>query len=145
MAKITKYFQTSNFTNIQSLALLLVRLIAGIAFLYHGSSKIQSPFGWMPPEAGVPAALQFLAAISEFGGGLALVLGLLTPLAMLGLAITMAVASSMHMFVLHDPFVNLKGGSSFEPALGYFGLAVLFMAMGPGKYSLDAKIFGKKQ
>ena len=59
-----------------SIALLLLRVVMGLAFMYHGWGKIQSPFSWMPPEAPIPGIFQFLAAISEFGGGLALILGM---------------------------------------------------------------------
>jgi len=62
-----------------SAALLFLRLIAGTAFMFHGWGKIQHPLNWMGPEAPVPGVLQFLAAFSEFGGGLAWILGLLTP------------------------------------------------------------------
>lgn len=138
-----KSLQVTSFNNFQASALLLLRLIVGIAFLLHGWGKIQNPMGWMPEASGVPGFLQLLAAVSEFGGGLALLLGLLTRFAMLGLSITMLVATGMHSLVMKDPFVNMTGGSSFEPALGYFGIAVLFMVMGPGKFSLDKRIFGE--
>ena len=140
---VKKSAQVTSFNNFQASALLLLRLIVGIAFLLHGWGKIQNPLSWMPPASGVPAFLQFLAAISEFGSGLALILGLLTRFAMLGLAFTMLIATAMHAAVMKDPFVNMAGGSSFEPALGYFGIAILFLAMGPGKYSLDKMIFGE--
>ncbi len=137
-------FKPHAFGNCQSAALLFLRLVVGIAFMYHGWGKIQAPFSWMPPDAGIPGFFQFLAAISEFGGGIALVLGLLIPLAMLGLGITMAVATSMHAFVMKDPFVNPTGGSSYELALVFLAIAVLIGVMGPGKYSVDAKIFGQR-
>ena len=41
-------FKVTDFSNFQSIALLILRLIAGIAFLYHGWGKIQTPFSWMP-------------------------------------------------------------------------------------------------
>ena len=141
---IKKYLQPVRHTDFGNFALLLLRLSMGIAFVLHGSGKIQSPFSWMPLSAPVPAFLQLLAAVAEFGGGIALILGLLVPLASIGLICTMGVAVSMHAFVLHDPYVNMTGGSSFEPALGYLVLAILFLAMGPGKYSLDRKIFGER-
>lgn len=139
-----KYFKTPAHSNFGSVALLLLRLSMGIAFVLHGSGKISTPFGWMPPSAPIPGFFQFLAAISEFGGGIALLLGLLTPLACFGIACTMAVATCFHAFGMGDPYVNMTGGSSFEPALGYLMVAILFMAMGPGKYSMDKIIFGER-
>src|SRR5262245_57500072 len=68
-----------------STGLLILRLVAGLAFIFHGYGKITKPFGWMPPDSGVPGILQALAALSEFGGGLAWMLGLLMPLASLGI------------------------------------------------------------
>ena len=64
-----------------AVGLLVLRLVAGSALMLHGWPKIQNPFGWMPPQSPVPGILQALAALSEFGGGLALILGLLTPIA----------------------------------------------------------------
>ena len=127
-----------------SAGLLVLRLLAGVAFMYHGYGKIQHPFGWMGPDAGIPGVFQALAAVSEFGGGLAWMLGLLTPLASLGLASTMTVAVWMHAAVLHDPFVALKGGRSYELASVYLCVAVLLLLAGPGRYSVDRVAFGEK-
>lgn len=143
---IKKYFQPSVQTNFASTALFILRLIAGIAFIIHGWGKIQSPFGWLPTNAPIqiPVIFQFLAAVSEFAGGIAWILGLLTPLASLGLSISMLVATSVHLFVFKDPFVTTSGGTSYEPALGYFAIALVLMAVGPGKFSLDKFFFGEK-
>ncbi len=127
-----------------SAGLLLLRLVAGAAFLYHGYGKIQNPFGWMGPDAGFPGVFQALAAVSEFGGGLAWMLGLLTPLASCGLACTMTVAVWMHAAVLHDPFVALQGGRSYELASVYLCVAVLLLLAGPGRFSVDRVAFGEK-
>ena len=144
LTKIKNFLKVSSHSNFQSGALLFLRLIVGIAFVLHGWGKIQNPFSWMPPDSGVPSIFQFLAALSEFGGGIALIFGLLTHIAMLGLAFTMLIATVMHAVVMQDPFVNMTGGKSFEPALGYLGIATLIFAMGPGKFSLDKIIFGTK-
>ena len=144
-AKIKQLFQVSLHPTFASVTILILRLVVGWAFIQHGWGKIQTPFNWMPAEAPVPGFLQFLAAFSEFGGGIALILGLLTPLACLGIAITMAVATSMHAFTLGDPFVNLTGGRSFEPALIYLTIALVMMSVGPGQFSMDRKIFGLKK
>ena len=122
--------------------LLLIRLVGGVAFMIHGWGKIQNPFGWMGAEAPVPGFLQALAALSEFGGGLAWILGLLTPLACLGLASTMAVAAFMHAIQWGDPFVATGGGPSYELALVYFCVSALILVLGPGRLSLDRVIFG---
>jgi putative oxidoreductase len=123
-----------------SLGLLLLRILVGVAFMIHGWSKIQAPFGWMGPDAPVPGILQALAAVAEFGGGLAWVLGLLMPLASFGIACTMAVAVHFHAIVRGDPFVG-QGGGSYELASIYLCMAVLFILTGPGRYSVDQKIF----
>lgn len=121
-----------------SVALLALRLLVGVAFVLHGSGKIASPFGWMGPDAPVPGIFQALAALSEFGGGIALILGLLTPLASLGLISTMTVAALTHVS-RGDSFV---GG--YELALVYLVIAVLLLLVGPGRFSADMAIFGKK-
>lgn len=128
-----------------ALGLLIVRMIFGVGIMQHGWGKIRNPFGWMGPDADVPGVLQALAAVSEFGGGLALILGLLTPLAMFGLACTMLYAVVMVHLKAGDPFVARGGGSSWELAGLYLGVALLMLFAGPGKYSLDAAIFGKRR
>ena len=142
MNKFKKFSQPIHLPNCVSWTLVVLRIVVGLAFMLHGWGKIQNPFGWMPPESPVPGILQFLAAFSEFGGGLALILGLLTSLALLGMISTMAVAVILHAFVMKDPFVNMTGGSSYELALVYLSLFLVLLSTGPGKFSADAKIFG---
>ncbi len=60
----------------------------GVAFMFHGWPKIQNPMGWWTGEPPVPGIFQALAALAEFGGGMALIVGLLTRLASLGIART---------------------------------------------------------
>jgi putative oxidoreductase len=143
---IKKCFRVRDFDCGASWALLFLRLVMGVAFTLHGWGKIQTPFSWMPAGApvSIPGIFQFLAAFSEFGGGIALVLGLVFPLASLGMVFTMGVATFVHAVIFKDPFVASGIGSSFEPALTYFSVALVLMTVGPGKYSLDYKIFGKK-
>ena len=124
--------------------LLLIRLVFGGALVLHGLQKIGAPTSWMNgfgPGA-PPAPLQFLAFFSEFAGGLALMFGLLTPLAALGVMATMAVAA----LTAHgaDPWIGGPGQGSKESALGYFAFALLMLLSGPGRLSLDALLFGRK-
>ena len=128
-----------------SLGLLALRLVVGLAFVFHGYGKIQSPFTWMGPEATMPGFLQALAAVSEFGGGIAWMLGLLTPLAALGLMCTMAVATWTMASLQGNPFVaSSPGGGSFELPLVYLCVALLLLLAGPGRFSVDRALFGER-
>jgi putative oxidoreductase len=142
---MTRLFKPLCLSNRVSTGLLLLRLVVGLAFMFHGYGKIQSPFGWMGPDAKIPGFFQMLAAVSEFGGGLAWMLGALTPLASFGIACTMAVAIYTHAVVMGDPFVaGGPGKGSYEPASVYLCIAILLLLAGPGRFSLDRLLFGEK-
>ena len=126
------------------LGLLIVRLVFGFAMMLHGYPKIQNPFHWAD-RMGIPGPLQALAALAEAGGGLAIALGLLTPLAALGWIATMGVAIFQlakmgAKFVVNPP----AEGPALEPAAGYLAVAILLLLVGPGKFSFDALLFGGK-
>lgn len=123
-------------------SLLLMRLVAGSAMMLHGWGKIQNPFGWMGEGAWAPGIFQALAALSEFGGGLAWIIGLLTPLASMGIGSTMAVAFYSHAVLRGDPFVG-RGGSFEKPVL-FLCIALVLFAIGPGRFSLDRILFGHR-
>jgi putative oxidoreductase len=142
--KIKKLLSVPGNSTFADFSLLLLRFVAGLAFMFHGWGKIQNPFGWMGPDGFAPGFFQALAAIAEFGGGLAWILGLLTPLASLGIASTMVVAFFMHAIMRGDPFVS-TGGSSYELAVLYFCIALILIAIGPGRLSADAQIFGRRK
>jgi putative oxidoreductase len=126
-----------------AIALLLVRVVMGAAFVLHGWPKIQSPGSWMGPMGEkVPAFFQFLAAFAEFGGGLALIFGLLTPIAAAGIVVTMLTALFMVHLPSGHPFVSM-GGPSYELSAIYLANALALIFTGPGAYSLDALVFGK--
>ena len=126
----------------RGVALLILRLVFGIAMTIHGSGKITNPTAWMGPDAPIPGALQAAAAISEFGGGLCWVLGALTPIASLGLIGTMGFATFMVHVKSGHPFVS-QSGPSAESAAGYLAIAVFFLIVGPGRLSVDSLLFGK--
>lgn len=140
---IVRLFQPLPQPVASSTALLLLRLVAGLAFIFHGWGKIQNPFGWMGEDAAVPGIFQFLAALSEFGGGIAWMIGLVVPLASLGIFCTMVVATYTHAIMRGDPFVGQ--GGSYELALVYLVIAVLFICAGPGRFSADAMVFGERR
>lgn len=122
-----------------SLGLLVLRLIVGAAFILHGWPKIQNPTGWMGD--GTHPILQLAAALAEFGGGIALIVGFLTPLAAGALAITMLFALFLVHFPKGDPFVGQGPGASFELPLVYLGVLGVLLFVGPGRFSLDAALW----
>jgi putative oxidoreductase len=132
-----------------ALGLFVLRAVAGSAFMLHGLSKLHSEeglFHWMdklPNPA--PAPFQALAALTEVGGGVALILGLFTPIAALGIAATMVVALASFHLPQHHPFVGPPGQPSFEPAAGYLAVMIVLILVGPGALSFDFLLFGKKE
>jgi putative oxidoreductase len=137
-----RFMYNGGIAPLTSVGLLALRVVMGAAFLFHGWPKIQSPFGWMGPEPPFPGPLVAAAAVAEFGGGIALILGALTRPAALLLAATMAVAAMFHIRK-GDPFVASKPGEPFwELAAVYLACSVLFLLAGPGRLSLDALLFG---
>ncbi|MEP6904757.1 MAG: DoxX family protein [Gemmatimonadales bacterium] len=124
-----------------NIGLTILRVVVGVIFLAHGGQKI-FVFGFPGvtgafAQMGVPAAglLGPFVALVEFFGGLALISGLLTRLASLGLMSTMIVAISL---------VHLKAGF-FSPAGIEFPLSLLASTLmlavtGAGAWSLDGLI-----
>ncbi len=78
------------------LALTLLRISTGLIMAVHGWQKLQdvSGFATLLTNMGIPAPQfsAYAAVAGEFLGGLGLLVGLFTPLAALGVTLTMAVA-----------------------------------------------------
>ncbi len=112
----------------------------------HGYGKMFGEDRIGPPEAfigyteslGFPAPVLFawMAALTEFFGGLALAAGLLTRPAALGMIGTMVVAA----FIAHgsDPWVAAPGERSKEMAMLYLLPSMAILAIGGGRFSVDA-------
>jgi putative oxidoreductase len=123
----------------RDLGLLILRVGIGLAFAFkHGLPKIMGgPERWeglggAMGNLGVtflPVVWGFMAALSEFGGGLLLILGYQTRLASAFLAFTMFVAFLSHWS--RDGI--LSGAHPFEMMVVFIGL----MFLGPGRHSAD--------
>ncbi len=114
--------------------LSILRIISGLLFLEHGTSKLlKFPAGAVPPNFNL-MTMPGYAGFFEFVAGLRLAIGLFSrPAAFVASGMT-AVA----YFTVHFPrgfFPILNGG---ELAIVYFFLFLYLAAAGPGPWSLDA-------
>jgi putative oxidoreductase len=126
----------------------IIRLILGVVFFAHGAQKL---FGWfggpglratintMRELLGLPVPLAFFAVCAEFLGGLGLIVGLLSRVAAVGIAVIMLAA----IFVVHGRnglFLNWFGdrkGHGYEYHLLAIALAAAIVVRGSGAVSLD--------
>lgn len=119
-----------------------MRAIVGVAFAFHGYPKLQHPASWMTlamgPRAFAPSWLQAIVALVEFFGGIALVAGLLTPLATALIFCDMFVA----LFAVELPrgALFVGGENSYELTLVYLVFMLGFFLSGPGSISLDYRL-----
>ena len=122
-------------------ALLILRLVVGAIFLYHGYAK----WGMETPNT-IMSILKFAEPLA----GIALILGVLTQLAALGLAIIMAGAIYMKATGFGSSALDLagtfapQGSTGWEFDLVLLASAIVLLFMGAGKFSLDAMIFKPK-
>jgi len=125
-----------------SVGLLAVRLVIGAAFILHGWPKIQHPLNWMGMDNAVPSAIQAVAAVIEFVGGILLLAGFVTRITALALAAQMIAALALVHIPHGDPFVAV-GHPSAELACAYLAVNLLIATTGPGMFSLDVLLFGR--
>jgi putative oxidoreductase len=125
---------------LQPLGLLALRCGAGAILAGYGYQKVfhgLSGFAGYVHSMGMPAWLGYVAAFTEFLGGTALILGLLTRLASFGLFINMLVATKVKMGGAH--FLGAGSGWEYPMILAAVCLALLFLGAGP--ISLDWVFF----
>jgi putative oxidoreductase len=125
------------------LALFALRIVAGLLMAGHGAQKLFGSFG----GHGIAGTGQFfeslglrpgqrharLAGLSEFGGGLLLALGLITPLGAAAIIGVMTVA----ILTVHLPkgLWATEGGYEYNVVL--IAIAFALGCAGPGGWSID--------
>lgn len=119
--------------------ILLLRVGLGVMFVYHGAPKVAggpemwTGLGGAMANFGVtsmPALWGFMAAVSELGGGVCLILGLAVRPACILLLATMIVAATYH----------LARGDGLSVAAHAIEVGIVFLALviiGPGRFSID--------
>jgi putative oxidoreductase len=131
-----------------STAPLLARITLGAVMFPHGAQKALGWFGgygfsgtmnFFTGTMHIPALFAFLAIAAEFAGSLALLAGLFSRVAALGIAAVMTVAT-VTAHSAHGFFMNWAGnqkGEGFEYHLLVLGLALIVIIHGAGKASVD--------
>lgn len=122
----------------QALGLAVLRIITGLTFAAHGYQKlfvygiagVQGAFTQM--GAPMPTVTGPLVACLEFFGGIALVIGLLTRLVALGLAVDMLGALAIVHFA--NGFYLPKG---YEFVLMLFAASLTLFFAGSGSFAAD--------
>lgn len=137
--------QTDSWSAAHDWGLLILRAALGTIFIAHGAQKL---FGWFGGPGftatldmfggamGIPVPLAILAMVTEFFGGLAVLLGILTRTAGAGLAFVMLVAV-LKVHAANGFFLGAAGeadGFEYNWALGAMGLCL--MLTGPGRIAL---------
>jgi putative oxidoreductase len=133
-------------TKVEPWTSLPLRLFLGLSFIAHGSQKLFAAFGgpgitgvtgfFHSAHIPVPGVTAWVVALTEFVGGLLLVLGLATRVAAALLSVVMLVA----VLAVHLPhgFFAQHGGA--ELPLAYLAGLVALMLFGGGALSADAHL-----
>ena len=132
---------------LQHIGITALRVIAGLIFVAYGWQKVSQNTvagvtGYFT-QLGVPLPELFGPFISylELLGGMALILGVLTrPIALLFVA---DMAGALIFAHLPSGFYVEQGGFSQVLILGTAALAIALI--GPGPYSVDRYLFGRKE
>jgi putative oxidoreductase len=135
-----------NKAKLNDVGLLVLRLVLAAIILWYGAQKVgifggggvRQTLESFKSKNGFPEWLTALAIISEFLGGIAVGIGLLTRLAAFGIACTMAVAS----------WSNYSGGGGYKAAhlpLALFGMAAALVLTGAGSFSLEGILFARRK
>ena len=122
-----------------SLALLIIRIAAGLAFLYHGSAILFGAFGGPGPQGfsahlHAPVIVGYLIGLAQFAGAIAVLTGLLIRIGAICIIIVMLGA----IFLVHLPhgFDVSKGGMEYP--LTQLLIALALLIAGGGAYSLGS-------
>jgi putative oxidoreductase len=122
-----------------SAALLILRIASALAFLYHGSAILFGAFGGPGPQqfaAGHqwPVIIAYLVGLAQLAGGLAILTGILFRVGALCVIAVMLGA----IFLVHLPHGYNIGEGGAEYALTQLLIAIAFLFIGPGAYSLSS-------
>ena len=111
----------------------VLRVVAGLLFLEHGTGKLLGFPAWLPFIDKMPEGMVDFTGTLELVGGVLIVLGLFTRPVAFVLAGFMAVA----YFMAHFPMSFFPAKNTGEPAVLYCFVFLYLAAAGPGPWSID--------
>jgi putative oxidoreductase len=118
---------------LQPCVLLVMRIVLGAILIAHGYHKVFGGFHHhmdMVSSLGIPRWMAYLSAGTEFFGGIAIILGVLTRFFALAVVIEMAVA----IWKVH--FKNgLMGNGGYEFPLAVATIALALVCFGEGPWA----------
>lgn len=122
-----------------NLALLILRIACGMAFVFHGSQILFGAFGGLGPEGfakamNMPAAEGYLIGLAQFAGGLAVLTGIMIRVGTVCIIVVMVGA----IFKVHLPNGYDIGKQGCEYALTQLLIAFALFLTGAGAYSLGS-------
>jgi putative oxidoreductase len=121
--------------------LLILRVALGAGMVLHGYPKAKGgrvQAGQWMKSMGVPPMTADLATVLEVGGGVFLIIGLLTPLVGLFFVVQFGSIVWMKKSKMHASFISVEQGKpTYEIDAVYLLLALVFLVLGAGPFSLD--------
>jgi len=134
----------------------ILRITLGFVMLPHGLQKTLGLFGGhgfsatlasFTEKMGLPWIIALMVILAESVGALGLILGFMSRFMAFSIFLVMLGAMLM-VHLEHGFFMNWSGkqqGEGFEYHLLAMGLALAIMAIGGGRWSIDAHCCSKKQ
>jgi putative oxidoreductase len=129
---------TTKSCSLVDITLLIVRVIAGVIFFYHGAQKMFGAFGgpglekmMAAPPDGMGPVLGFLVSLGECFGGLGLIVGFLARF-----------SAASNIVIMIGAIVLVHGANGFSAPTGYeynlalIGLLAPTFLLGPGSFSI---------
>lgn len=148
---IKKWFQTEN-----NITATIARIALGVAIFPHGAQKLLGLFGghgfsgtmgYFTETVGLPWIIAFLVIVTEFLGGIMLIVGVASRFAALAVGSLMIGAAIVGGHINNGFFMNWGGkqtGEGFEYHILAVALAAIIVFSGGGTCSIDKKLSAPK-